>query len=196
MDEYIFSGFRELLEQGGIGEPPAECHGVLCGLLCSHPDTRVGQWLTLLREESAGPAEPRSAAAPLPQRVQARLEDLYHMTVQQINSEDFAFRMLLPEDDVPLPQRAQGLADWCRGFLYGLGASTERPQQAMPAEVTEVLGDLAEISRLAHDEEQEAEQDEVAYSELVEYVRMGVLLVYQSLQPGAMAPDSDDRTVH
>jgi hypothetical protein len=48
---------------------------------------------------------------------------------------------------------------------------------------------MIEISRARHDmddeevEESDANEDEVAYMEIEEYVRMGVLLIYEELQP-------------
>jgi len=48
---------------------------------------------------------------------------------------------------------------------------------------------MIEISRAGHDvddtgvEESDDNDDEVAYMEIEEYVRMGVLLVYEELQP-------------
>ena len=41
-----------------------------------------------------------------------------------------AFSLLLPPDDRPLAFRAEGLADWCAGFMHGLGeaAGDGRPR--------------------------------------------------------------------
>jgi uncharacterized protein YgfB (UPF0149 family) len=48
---------------------------------------------------------------------------------------------------------------------------------------------MIEISKAAHDEDaldeddNEFEEDEVAYMEILEYVRAGALLMYEELQP-------------
>lgn len=85
----------------------------------------------------------------------------------------FSFDLLLPDDEVPLSQRAEALAQWCQGFLYGLGLGGERKwsEQAL-----EILRDLQTITHL--DPDAEGEEDEQAFTELVEYVRIGVQLLF------------------
>ena len=46
----------------------------------------------------------------------------------------------------------------------------------------EILQDITSISQ-ASEEEEEDEMNEVAYSDIVEYVRMGVLLINEEMHP-------------
>jgi len=70
---------------------------------------------------------------------------------------------------------------WCDGFLFGLGAGEIKDFAQLPDDVNEISHDLAEISRAYHEDES-TEADELAYAELIEYVRVGVLVIYEALR--------------
>jgi len=59
----------------------------------------------------------------------------------------------------------------------------------LPEDTAELMKDMIEISRAGQDvddagiEESDDNDDELAYMEIEEYVRMGVLLIYEELQP-------------
>lgn len=141
---------------------PAECHGILCGLLCAPADEPATFWLrdALGREADQPPPPP--------------LDALFRETMQQLDDASFRFTVLLPDDDSPLSERTQALADWCGGFVYGVGASGV-DQSALGAEAAEFLADVAQIGRADVTEGDSGEDGEAAYAEIVEYLRVGVL---------------------
>ena len=51
------------------------------------------------------------------------------------------------------------------------------------AEAAEILRDLTEITHVGVDPEDGSETNEQAFAELVEFVRVGVQLLYEQLQP-------------
>lgn len=143
-----------------LGAPcaAAEAHGMLCGLLALATPAARGIWL----ERAVGTEE---AATPL--------DTLYDETARQLDDTTFGFELLLPpDDDAGLAERTEALASWCAGFASGAGLSG-RSEAGLPAESREFLGDLTRISRA---EVASEEDDEAAFAEVVEYVRMGVLL--------------------
>lgn len=89
---------------------------------------------------------------------------------------EFDFELLLPDDSVALDTRVTALAEWTQGFLVGV-VEAGATWSTAPAVVREVIADFAEIARLRGGG-LEDEDDEGAYAELVEYVRMGVVLIY------------------
>jgi len=99
------------------------------------------------------------------------------------------FKLLLMDDDDPLSERVETLAAWCQGFIYGLAAGGIKEGSELPEDTAELLKDMIEISRAGNDvddtgvEESDDNDDEEAYMEIEEYVRMGVLLIYEELQP-------------
>ena len=53
----------------------------------------------------------------------------------------------------------------------------------MPDDVAEIINDLSEISRADTEGDDAGDEAETALEEIIEYVRMGVLLVNEELQP-------------
>ena len=104
---------------------------------------------------------------------------------------DMEFEPLLPPDTESLEERTQALAEWCQGFLYGLGAGSIPDASELPGEVGEVVRDFIEITHADVDVDQGEESNENAYAELVEFVRVGVQLLFEELAvaraPGAPA---------
>jgi uncharacterized protein YgfB (UPF0149 family) len=176
-----------------IGTDAAENHGVLCGLLCARGPEVERAWIDLLRDEqeeaAMAVAEPEAGVA-----AWADLSRLYRETIGQLRDEGFVFSLLLPDDSQPLQLRAEAMTEWCQGFLYGLAAGGLVDYSVLPEEVREIAEDIVEISRATTDAD-EGESDEAAYSELIEYLRVGVILVFETLEAERGA-NTDARVIH
>ncbi len=189
-----FSEIDTVLERLGVIYAASEIHGVLCGLLCVKGYVSYDDWIALLHEEQKiqprwfkegisddNPAGLQPDAEETATSEWGLLQDLYDETLTQLNDDDYGFSLLLPDDEQPLRRRTEALVEWCDGFLFGLGAGEIKDFAQLPDDVNEISHDLAEISRAYHEDET-TEADEVAYTELVEYVRVGVLVIYEALQ--------------
>ena len=166
-----YGEFQDIVRSRPGSGSAAEAHGLLVGLLCADAGIGPVVWLeALFGDEIPAPEEYGS-------EVLARLFD---HTRRQLGEFDFAFDPLLPGDENPLSERALALAEWCQGFLAGLGYAAEGSD--WPGECNEVLRDFVEISRL--DPEGSGDTDETAYAELFEYVRVGALFIHSELQSG------------
>ena len=158
----------------------AECHGLLCGMLCGVDEQAPQRWL----EEVLGPEQRLQKG-----RDECRDELLRVLTdtVRTLCSGQCNFVPLLPGDDAGLGVRSEALADWCTGFLYGIGSAGEDLRTRLSKDALEVLSDFSEVTRLRVDAE-ESESSEADYSEIVEYMRVGVMLIFEELrgrpQPG------------
>jgi uncharacterized protein YgfB (UPF0149 family) len=161
---------QQLLAQERALAGAAEAHRTLAGCLCAAGGYRFEDWLReILPEGRAGPA---AAAA---------LRALYDATGAALRQSDMEFQLLLPADAEPLDERTAALAEWCRGFLYGLGAGAIPDASSLPGDAGEIVRDLAEITHAGVDPEQGEESNEGAYAELVEFVRVGVQLLFEEL---------------
>lgn len=156
---------RVLVEERSITEA-AEAHGTLAGSLCTAIAYRFEDWLLEILPE--GRARPESSTA---------LRVLYTDTADALEGLRMEFHPLLPEDEQPIGARTAALAQWCHGFLYGLGSHVT----AVQGDVKEVVGDLTEITHADVDRTDSEESNESAYAELVEFVRVGVQLVFDEL---------------
>lgn len=138
----------------------SECHGLLCGLLAVH----AGEARSLFARLAVDAESPPEL-----------LGTLYEETLGQMDDEALDFHLLLPGDDADLVTRTRALAEWCDGFVYGAGAGGRKAAN-LPAESAEFLRDAMNIAR-ADAASASGEGDEAALAELIEYVRMGVLLM-------------------
>jgi uncharacterized protein YgfB (UPF0149 family) len=108
---------------------------------------------------------------------------LHRSTQEQLNDAEAGFELLLPDDEVRLAERSEALASWCQGFTFGLVAGGLKEGADLPQDSRELIRDLVEIARLGHEESEGDDEDEEAYMQLSEYVRMAVLLINEELQP-------------
>ncbi len=173
---------------------PAELHGTVCGIQCAK-----------LRSKHLGRTNPVEAEvdedADWADESDARQDDVLplddylslvgadavenadallrfaQIAQEELLSDDLRFMPLLPDDEAPVQLRVEALAEWCAAFLAGFGALG---QIATSEEEEEILEDLAAISA-ADIDGLDAEEAERLYAEIVEYIRVTVLLL---LQPG------------
>ncbi len=163
---------------------PAELHGLLCGLLCADPAIDLDRWLILAREELAEGAE-------LAEPVLDLVSRLFEFGAAQMNAADGTVTPLLPDDDAPLRQRTDALGAWCQGLLYGLGLGQVERRGLLSEESREFLRDATEIAQVGFETDEANEADETAYAEVVEYLRVGLLMILEDLRHSA-----DPRRLH
>jgi uncharacterized protein YgfB (UPF0149 family) len=164
----------------------AEAHGTLAGSLCTSGAYRFEDWLQEILPE--GQARPESAAT---------LREVFTGTHNALAGEEMEFQPLLPGDTQPIDERTAALAQWCVGFLYGLGSNAIPDAGKLPGEVGEVVRDFTEITRVGVDSQDTEESNESAYAELVEFVRVGVQLVFDELEALRSVPvESNDARFH
>jgi hypothetical protein len=82
-----------------------------------------------------------------------------------------------------LADRARALGAWCQGFMIGLQLGGITGSKKLPGDLPEVLRDIAEISKASTDDMENGEEEEASYAELVEYIRVGVMLFREEFQP-------------
>ena len=163
---------------------PSQVHGLICGILCNSAKHTTA-WEGLI------------SGGKTPTKTHEVLQNLYHNSEKQLSDFLFEFQLMLPADSETLPNRAEALSVWCQGFLTGLKLVQIPIVDREPSEMTEAIHDLIEIAKMNHEEVIENEEDEEAYVELVEYIRMAVILIYQeSRGEETQAPSSLSHHVH
>lgn len=172
-----FDEIQITLSRAGSLSQAAEVHGLLVGMYCADQSLSMHRWLGVLQQEL-------SDVAALQADGRVQLESLFTATGAALADETFGFEPLLPDaEDSALDERAEALGAWCQGFIYGLGREAADRIDALGADAREYLADLREIAQVGFDADDPSEDDEAAYAEVVEYVRMGALLVHASLAP-------------
>jgi yecA family protein len=151
----------------------AECHGTLSGILCAGGVAEPQMWMDEVLGFDSGDAADVDAD-PL---LELALE-VWENTAMQLDSEDFAYLMLLPDEGYTISERGSALALWCQGFLFGFGSSgVSLELDEVSAEFIRDLREICRIDSEAASDEDEA--DEEAFTEVVEYIRVGTLTLRQ-----------------
>lgn len=162
-DERSYDMWTVILEQADVALGASEAHGVVIGLVC------------------AGVADEDAAIAALgANEADPDLRDALETACRRI-TEDLAEtglgpEPLLPDDERPAVQRSRALVEWCRGFVSGFYFH-ERDLDARdyPEIVAEALTDIGDVA------EASGTVGESDLSELVEYLRVAVQLIYDEI---------------
>ncbi|HYW91137.1 MAG TPA: YecA family protein [Gammaproteobacteria bacterium] len=171
-----YQTLQEALVRAGAVTDAAECHGSLCGWLCGAHESDPRPWI----DESLGGADPRNLAAG---ECRELLLQLHGETRRVLEAAGTDLHLVLPPDSAPLEQRVDELGHWCQGFLHGLGVARPGSMEGLPENSREVIHDFLDVTRAALEPDGDDEEQEGAYAEIVEYIRVGVLLVYEELYP-------------
>jgi uncharacterized protein len=169
-DHASYENCQLMIDDAGAECSVAEAHGIMTGMLCVDQWLAFEQWQNemkiteLFADDLEGPAL-------------GCMTNLFDNTRANFADGDFEFSPCLPDDEIPLGQRAQALSEWCQGFLHGLGRADV--SKSWPGQCNEVIRDLIAISEV---DSEAAEDDEDSLMELVEYVRVGVELIRIELQ--------------
>ncbi len=170
-----FEILNELLGRDHFLLGAAEVQSLLCAQLSTGSLVGIEQWLSNAGGESF-------SMESLDHATMAALEELFLWTVEALRDPQMSFQLFLPDDDATLAARSEALTQWCSGFLAGLGLSGIGESDDLPEDAREFLSDLAEISCADFIIEASDESDEAAFVELVEYARVGTMLVYETLR--------------
>lgn len=149
----------------------AQAHGLLSAFVCCG-EANPQFWEGVSFEEL-------ESGDVIGKEAQARLKELQSITQQQLESLDYDFQLLLPDDDESQAVRAESLGDWCYGFIGGLGLAGVSDEEIESADIKEILGSFSQIANIDHSGLEEDEDSEKELTELMEYVRMAVIYIYQ-----------------
>lgn len=162
----------------------SQVHGLICGILCGNPNSTAA-W-----EELVTGGDNKSP------KTHEVLQNLYDISAKQLKEFLFEFQLVLPADSEELPTRAEALTVWCQGFLTGLKMTQVQIVDREPSEMTEAINDIIEIAKMNYEEVVACEEDEAAYTELIEYVRMAVILIYQDMNESSTASKTSNVSNH
>lgn len=179
-----FDVVNDALESASAEFGAAEAHGMLCGILCAEGHQAGARWVNELLPQPDGAGEV----------LREVLGQTFADTLRALEDGQMEFTPMLPDDDEPIGNRAQALGQWGQGLLYGLGVSGLGDlKERLPENVQEIMRDIEQIAQ-ASGEEGDPEEEEVAFAELFEYMRVGVQLIYEEL--GNLRGDATEPVKH
>jgi uncharacterized protein YgfB (UPF0149 family) len=175
--EIDHDALEDALKRCGSTWDASQTHGLLSGRLAIAGADSGFDWLSQVLEGT-------DQADALRIECEDMLAKLFEMTYRQLAERLSLFVPLLPDEADTTAMRATALAHWCEGFLHGLvaGKHGDDLRERLQAEpLVDIIRDMLQITRAAVDEDCDEESDEVAYTELVEYVRVAAQLAYEEL---------------
>lgn len=189
---YIFEDYEALedaLLAAGTHLTPAHIHGKMMGFLCIGSCSTQMSWQALVLDMPFLDGEHKI--------IHGLFRSLYTKAVTELHDLEGSLQLVLPIDESSIAQRLEAMVYWCEGFMQGIKlASLQNKELLELPTVKEILSDLAHIQEVSL-EELDSEENEKAYTEIVEFVRVGVLLVHAEcgLKP-KRSEDTLNQTVH
>lgn len=178
MDEKVPHDILEdTLQRCGSNWNAAQAHGLLTGRLAVAGVPAGPDWLLQVLEETAEKNALRVECQKL-------LDQLYQATYWQLSERLSEFEPLLPVDSERMDVRIAALGHWSEGFLHGLVSAKhdEQLKQRLAAEpLSDIIKDMLQITRAGVDGDIDHEENESAYVEIVEYLRVTAQLSYEEL---------------
>ena len=144
----------------------------LCGLLCIDSQANRITWYKKLFKD----------LCPNQDEI-LKLTALFDQTIQELNSLDFNFNLELPNDDAPLSSRIIAISDWCKGLIFGLDKSQLIKDTKISQNCQEYMEDVVKISQINNLDLQDNNDEDTNFENIVEYLRIGLFLLYEELQP-------------
>ena len=151
----------------------SEAHGIITGVLCAPKPSAEALARTVLVDIDPA-ADTRD--------IERYLGMLRAYTEERLRARESDFEPVLPDEDRSLTERVEALAEFCRGFLMGLVAGGVQDFSALPGDAREVVDDFVQIAE-AETGDLATDGGEQAFTEIAEYVRVGVQVVYEELHP-------------
>jgi len=173
LPEYDY--LAEVIARANLPSLPAELHGLAAGLLIADRSTPASRYLKLILDE---PEKGDVLAA----ETQTQFETLFVATREILQTPTLEFELLLPDDNESVETRVDAACEWARGCLYGLMEQGLELDADLSEDVSGFLQDLLQLSSGGYDVSED-EEAEMIYADLQEYLRMGVLMTQEELQP-------------
>jgi len=168
---------QEKLLNSGATAGASEAHGILCGAISAAGKAQFQGWVRQVLGQA-----PVSGDVLMAEVVEL-LEEVFVESETGMASDLYEFELLLPDDDQSLTDRVCALGEWCDGYLLGFSSGREMSGLTVPVEVDDVIKDFVEFSNVDDHVDEASELDEQALMEVVEYIRMNVLNVLETMHP-------------
>lgn len=164
----LYSTLDRRLRDSSFDGSAAQAHGIACGLVCR--DVKGADLAPAI--EHLNFTDDVSITA---------LEGLLEISARDLNQAEFGFDLWLPDID-ELSIQLDALAEWSQGYIIGLMFDGSEIRTQLSSELNESVQDIIEIAGLESTDSRSSD-DEIAFTELREYLRMATQLIYEELNP-------------
>lgn len=183
----VYDSFIDSIAVLDLTVSGSELHGIMCGYLCAGAFHEGEIYLRALLLNNMKDK--------LMQNAMLSVFELYEISKQHIANIDFEFKMLLPDDESPLAERAQAFGEWCEGFTQGITLAGISYDELEEDDSQEALQHLFEFAHLDYQTLNINEDDEKSLVEVSEYARMAILRLSGDIQASGSGSSWSD-TAH
>lgn len=171
-----FDQINDALEPYQELESPSFLQGMLLGLMSGDSEIKEGAWIKRILTE----ADIKSVK----ESFLTILHEMYLDADKMLNGSGFELELMLPDEDVPVANRAYLLGQLCEGFLYGMGI-VNKDKDNLRGDVLELVKDFGSIAAIDVEnlEGEDDEQEEEDLMQLIEFVKVGVMTINEELNP-------------
>ena len=172
-----YEPLNDALKRAGSSWDAAQAHGLLAGRLAVGGAAAGPDWLGQVMEGT----DPSNV---LPKECAALLNEIFQSTERHFSERLSQFMPLLPSENESRAARTEAIGHWSEGYLHGLVSSehSEPMKKRLAAEpVAGIIKDLLAITQATVEDDSDREEDEAAYTEIVEYIRVAAQIVYEEL---------------
>lgn len=155
---------------------PAEVQGVVCGMLAINLNSEVLAWVKYIIDNF-------DEQNVLHQDIKNELKVFWDDIRSEMLDASLAFGLLLPDDNEALEDRVDAMQEWIEGFLMGIALAGVQELDQLPEDSKELVDDFLSISKEKQLDMSNTEESEEAYLQLVEYLRMGTIVIMDECQP-------------
>ena len=185
--ELSYELFTNMLKQHNIIVDASEVQCILCGMLAGGMNIDDQEWIQAL-------ADVINQGDIIPAKAQTLIEKMFDKVCQEFIEADFALKLCLPDDAMPINDRGAAFVNWVQGFLLGFGLH-QNDLTSCSAEAKEALEDFSDIAKLDEAMEQ-SEESEQAFFEVLEYVRIGAMLCFNEMGKSLIDSRQQSPSVH
>lgn len=164
----------------------SEVHGIACAVLAFNNQYPEKAWQAQVLKGDARDFHIQEA--------RQLLQQLFNTTLWQLNSGDLNFELFLPPEQDSLEAQVLALQNWCQGFAFGLALSGLKTMQDLPEDTRDWVHDVVKIGAAGELDVHNENESEEAFIELAEFVRVGVLMMNEELQPVCGRPQLTETT--
>jgi len=158
----------------------AEAQAIACGLLTVTISADKIAWVKMI----FGDIDTSDSSHAIKQGEAIKLSgELFDETKKQLQDSNLGFSLLLPDEDEDIFSRVSTLQQWCRAYIIGITMAGIQDTSELPEDSRELIADITQIGTSGDFDLDDEDASEEAYLEICEYVRVGILLINEELQP-------------
>lgn len=166
---------KPFLQQIGMNSSVVEAHALFTGLNCSQVESNEDNnvWLDKL---NLGIDQQNV----LDREAVEVLNKYYNEVNQHLNSIELSFQLPISDAD-SIAEQLSDFALWVENFLYGFSMGDKVELTSCSEQLQEIIKDFVSLSRADDYEATTDDDNEKVLVELIEYVRVAVLNIYDEL---------------